>query len=400
MNTTTTNLSTLVIIKATNESQIFDSPQQAVEHLVKFGHLSIDKLTGNPLFILGEAMKKGIIEAKFNQEPEDRPALKMEIKAEPPKVKQLTIEGRPEPRPIPKPEPVKTEANPDKAAQLLALMGELITPQQAPINLEQVREVIREELSKQEPRKLEISYNGVKTEIEGHTRPQFETICKAIAEGLNIWLYGPAGSGKTHTAQQVAKALGLNFYSSSVCMQSTKTYLQGYNDARGQYVESEFFKAFKNGGLFLLDEADAGNANVLLVLNSAISNGFAAFPSGMVYAHPDFRVIAGANTIGAGGNQNYAGRTVLDGSSKDRFVYIPFGYDEKLETALSGNADFSAKVQALRAKATKLGIKDIISPRASINGAKLIRAGFTEAQALDMVIFNKMDEATVKLLKA
>jgi hypothetical protein len=61
--------------------------------------------------------------------------------------------------------------------------------------------------------------------------------------------------------------------------------------------------------------------------------------------------------------------------------------------------DFTKKVQEIRAKAVKLGSTAIISPRASIDGGDLINLGFTVAEALDMVIFNKLDESTTNLLK-
>lgn len=405
MNTTTTALNTFIIIKGTNENLNFDSPKQAVEHLVKFGHLSIDKLTGNPLFILGEAMKKGIIEAKFNQEQEDRPALKMEIKVEPPKVKQLTIEGRPigrpEPRPIPKPEPVKAEANPDKAAQFLALMGELITPQQAPINLDQVREVIREELSKQEaPRVIHEIKIMEQVKPVGAAHFLVPELVQLLAIGENVYLYGPSGSGKSHAARQAAELLNIDFFSLSICSQTTKTELLGYTGPNGNYIETDFYKAYKNGGLFLLDEVDNGNPNILTLLNSAISNGFCSFPCGQVQQHENFKIIAGANTIGNGGNVQYVGRNPLDGATKARFTFVEFPYDEKLEIELSPVKEFCKKVQALRAKANKLGIKAIITPRDSIRGGQMIQAGMSEETALNYRIYNKLSQDEAKLLKA
>jgi len=84
----------------------------------------------------------------------------------------------------------------------------------------------------------------------------------------------------------VADALSLSFHAISVGSQTSKSDLAGYMTATGEYVRTQFREAYENGGLFLLDEADAGNSNVLILLNAALSNGKMAFPDGMVDAHP------------------------------------------------------------------------------------------------------------------
>lgn len=292
---------------------------------------------------------------------------------------------------------VKPERN-DKAAQLINLLNEMVTPAAPQIDEETIRQLIKEEINKQEPRKIEINYNGVKHNLEGLIHHQFEDILKACSARLNVWLTGTAGAGKTTTAAKVAKALNLPFYSVSVCSQTTESRLFGYNDANGKYSETVFFKAYKEGGIFLLDEIDNGNPNILAALNSALANENCSFPCGMVEKHPDFICIAAANTIGTGGNIKYVGRNPIDKATLDRFIFIHFEIDENIEKKLSIES-FSVKVQELRRKAELKGMNVIISPRASINGSKLIEAGFTEAQALEMTIFNKCTQEEKNQLK-
>jgi cobaltochelatase CobS len=88
----------------------------------------------------------------------------------------------------------------------------------------------------------------------------------------NIYLVGPAGSGKSYIAEQACELLNLPFYQISVCNQTTQSLLLGYQNAAGHYVRSNFREAFEHGGVFLLDEIDNGNANVLAVLNSALAS--------------------------------------------------------------------------------------------------------------------------------
>jgi MoxR-like ATPase len=186
----------------------------------------------------------------------------------------------------------------------------------------------------------------------------------------------------------------------SVCAQTTESKLLGYNDANGKFVSTIFFEAYKNGGIFLLDEIDNGNANVLSVLNAALANGLCCFASGMVQKHKDFICIAAANTIGTGGNIQYVGRNRIDAATLDRFIMIDFKIDEVLELNISPNKEFTKIVQKLREKASKKGMSIIISPRASINGGKLVNANFSTDEALNMVIFNKLSQQEKEALNA
>lgn len=309
--------------------------------------------------------------------------------------------------------PKKVQESKPDAHQLLKQLGELMQPKSADIDegrivelilentisLGEILDLIKLQIKNQEPKVIEVRSAEKSVKIEGQQHKQFEQVLKAISAGSNVWLTGSAGSGKTHTVEQVATALNLTFYCVSVCSQTTESKLLGYNDANGKFSETVFFKAYSEGGVFLLDEIDNGNANVLSVLNSALANGVCAFPCGMVKRHKDFICVAAANTIGTGGNIKYIGRNRIDAATVDRFVLINFEVDTKLEAAICGNADFAKLVQDLRKKAESKGLDCVISPRASINGSKLIAAGFSIGEALDMVIFNKLSANDSKILR-
>ena len=138
---------------------------------------------------------------------------------------------------------------------------------------------------------------------------KFEMIKTCVENKIPVYLAGPAGSGKNHTLEQVAKVLGLEFYFTNSVQQEYK--LTGFIDAGGNFHETEFYKAFKNGGLFFLDEMDASIPEVLVLLNAAIANGYFEFPNGKITAHEDFRVVAAGNTVGSGADEAYTGRMVL-----------------------------------------------------------------------------------------
>ena len=140
-----------------------------------------------------------------------------------------------------------------------------------------------------------IDTKGITHKIEGVVHEKFEVACQLVHDGFPVYFYGASGSGKNVLAEQVAKGLGLDYYYQS-CVKDDFV-LTGNPTASGGYCESEFYKAFSKGGLFVLDEADSIPQDVSLTLNQAIANGEFTFPViGTVKAHKDFRIIACGNT--------------------------------------------------------------------------------------------------------
>lgn len=229
------------------------------------------------------------------------------------------------------------------------------------------RKIVREELKKAKPSSRTVhefrTPLGV-GEVEGdNLNAQFPEIVKAVSLGYPVYLYGPAGTGKSYLCKQVAKALGLDFYSSNAVTQEHK--ITGWNTADGTYVPSQFYRAFKYGGLFMLDEMDASIPEVLIILNQAIANGETEFPEGNVKAHPNFRVMGTSNTVGRGADDLYNARSQLDVATLDRFVFFNIDYDPKIEMLMArGDKDVVNFVRGLRKLATANGISAVFTMRA------------------------------------
>jgi cobaltochelatase CobS len=227
-------------------------------------------------------------------------------------------------------------------------------------------------------RKLEVKVGNKTSVIEGLKHKQLEQLITYSALRLNPLLVGMAGTGKTHAGEQVAGALGLPFYAMSVGAQTSKSDIIGYMDATGNYVSTHFRSAYENGGVFLMDEIDAGNSNVLIQINAALSNGMCSFPDKMVDRHEDFVFIASANTFGNGANRQYVGRNQLDAATLDRFAVIEWLIDDELESnltvGLNGKAWYMA-VRACRDFVAEKNIRALVSPRATQKGSKLLDAG-------------------------
>lgn len=225
-----------------------------------------------------------------------------------------------------------------------------------------------------------------------------EQVAKIANTGISQMLVGSAGSGKTTTCEKVAEILQLKFYPMSVGPQTTKSDLLGFINANGNYHVSPLRQAFEGGGLLLLDEVDSANAGVLTVINSMLANGYCSFPDGVIKKHDNFRCICACNTYGRGADRQYVGRNQLDAATLDRFVVIDFDYDEDLERELANNDKWVKRVQTIRKKAFDLKLRIVISPRASIYGAKLLQAGFIQSEVEEMTIFKGVsDEIRSKL---
>lgn len=208
----------------------------------------------------------------------------------------------------------------------------------------------------------------------------------------NIMLVGEAGSGKTHLASCVANAFGLKFYPMSVGLQTTKSDLLGFINAHGQYVTSPIREAFEKGGVLLLDEFDSAHAGVVTIINSLLANGHCSFPDGIIQKNDNFICLVACNTYGHGANIDYVGRNRLDGATLDRFITVHVGYDSKLEEMLTCNNAWISIINKIRKNIEKNGIKMIVSPRASMNGADLLDAGFKIEDVIDMVILKGADK--------
>lgn len=213
------------------------------------------------------------------------------------------------------------------------------------------------------------------------------TIAFVANQGIHQMLVGPAGSGKTTCCEKVAEMLNLTFYPMSVGPQTTKSDLLGFIDAAGNYHATPLREAFENGGLLLLDEVDAANAGVLTIINSLLANGYCSFPDGIKKRNENFRCICACNTYGRGADRQYVGRNQLDAATLDRFAVVDFDYDENLEKALAGNDAWVKKVQSCRKRANDLKMRVVISPRASIYGARLLAAGIPEKHVEEMVLW-------------
>lgn len=218
---------------------------------------------------------------------------------------------------------------------------------------------------------------------------QLAELLEFLACRKNVLLVGPAGTGKSTAARYAADALGLAFYPLSVGPQTSKSDFFGFTDAQGRPVWTVIRKAFVEGGLLLIDELDAAGAGSATYLNALLANGECVFPADIndtdkvtvEKKHPDFRVVACANTYGLGANRMYVGRNQLDAATLDRFVGLDWDYDTDLECRIGETQpEWVTFVWALRAAQNELGIRAVFGTRKIIDGTDLLNAGISLAR--------------------
>jgi cobaltochelatase CobS len=255
-------------------------------------------------------------------------------------------------------------------SDLVAMLNKIISELQA--KGQNVGEIIGDKVSVKTPKQQK---------IEGLHHEQFPKLMRYIGIGLrnpetplNIWLVGPAGTGKTTAARNAAKELGAKFEVVGVTDNEYK--LKGFIDANGRIVDTAFRKAWTSSEPYVLclDEIDGWLPGAQIALNSALANGCCEFPDGTKERNPQLAIICGANTL-HGPTGEYVARFKPDAAFTDRFVQIQWDVDGKLERAIAKNDAWVDYVQHCRKNAAERGVKVVISPRASFTGAMLLREG-------------------------
>lgn len=248
----------------------------------------------------------------------------------------------------------------------------------------------------------DITLDGLKSRLEPSfdepvKHKQFDKIVTMLRDGLNVYLYGAAGTGKNVLCQQIADELGLKFY----CASSVKDPFEmlGFADANGRLVETEFYRAFTQGGLFMFDEMDNSSASALTIANSALANRYITFPViGRVDAHPDFKIIGAGNTNGKGADELYNEREQLGAATLNRFEFVKIGYDKRIEMQIAkGDSELVDFVHDLRKSSKRLGYPFVVSYR-NINSIIKLKSKFSMKDCFQMCLLKGMSKDEVGML--
>jgi MoxR-like ATPase len=280
----------------------------------------------------------------------------------------------------------------DSAANVLATM---IAPAMAGMVSAEIEKAVAKIHANMAPvRHMVVIRERLETNLGEMVHEAAPKVLQLVNQGLNVMLVGPAGCGKTMLADTVATALGRQLTVISCSAGMSEAQLLGRLLPLGAggaftYIESPFMRAYATGGVILLDEMDAADANLLLVINAALANGgitvearAALGPDADTYVkrHPETVIISATNTWGAGADTQYVGRGALDVSTLDRFYRVSVDYDAKLEGKL-GSPVVVAWVTKVRAAARQNKLRRVVSTRTITRLEKALAAGYTFAEA-------------------
>lgn len=318
----------------------------------------------------------------------------------------------------------------DAAARALAALREALGPSRASVDAETVRGIVAETIAAeraaivQEAKEAAASAGVQRIIVERRDGPAVQAVDVGVQHAsfprllrtigardkdghrLSVWLHGPAGTGKTSAGMALAKALSLPFFLSGKLDSEFGVlgFIQPSLKDTDRCVVTEFRKAYQGGGIWLWDEADRSSPAAAAALHAALANGRCAFPDAVVTRHPDFACIVGANTFGAGNSAQFTAAVRLDAALLDRFVPIYWGIDDRLEqakcvTGPQGNR-WLAAVRAARAAANGRGMRDRITPRATVKGCALLDAGAPFDEACELLTLDADASAKAEILAA
>lgn len=222
---------------------------------------------------------------------------------------------------------------------------------------------------------------GTQTPTRDTMKPKSKTF-KQVVDDLtlrnNVYLYGKAGTGKTVLAKQVAEFLhtpikeggygmgsGDAYYILNCSQWTSPIQIIGGFSIKG-YEEGQLEKAWRNGGVLILDELPKLDPNTAGLLNDALSMSAdegAKLTNGKgekIVKHPDFMVVGAGNTDMKSTSVNFSGNNRQDYSLVDRFSGSMYQIEEDpiLERSLTYTAIYNI-AEGLRAQLPKDSIEAI-----------------------------------------
>lgn len=150
----------------------------------------------------------------------------------------------------------------------------------------------------------------------------------AEATGRNIWLAGPAGVGKTQTAEQWAARSGRMFRRFVFTRYATADDFlgaTGLKDGSTEFAPGPVLDAFRTpGAICLLDEPATGNPAAMSVLNGLLEGAAKIAYGPQVWHRGAGMVFLGADNSNGQGDSGgrFAGVQAMNTAFMDRFAFV------------------------------------------------------------------------------
>ena len=157
-----------------------------------------------------------------------------------------------------------------------------------------------------------------------------KAVLSSLVENDRILLVGPTGSGKSSLIAQFAARLNWPMRRINLHGETSVSDFLGTHKARNGEVFYQYGilpTAMREGHILVLEELDAATSEILFVLQGVLEEGgtltIADNAGEHIVPHPDFRLVATANTLGLGDDSGlYTGTSVLNASHLDRWSTV------------------------------------------------------------------------------
>jgi nitric oxide reductase NorQ protein/cobaltochelatase CobS len=159
-----------------------------------------------------------------------------------------------------------------------------------------------------------------------------QVVTKALEEGMNVVLKGPPGVGKSYLAKYICAQTNRPLYRVTLSETTYREDLLGHlqlvsspgGDSVTSWVDGPLTRAAREGGILLLDEINAADANTAAALNSVMeqeaTRSLTIPQTGeVVTPHEEFGVIATSNP-------GYQGTYEQNAAFEGRFRHVELDY--------------------------------------------------------------------------
>jgi cobaltochelatase CobS len=249
--------------------------------------------------------------------------------------------------------------------------------------------------------------------------PQTETALSQLARGRNVMLYGPAGTGKTEWAQQLAANTGRPFALISCDNGTDASTLVGLTvpDPSGgvSWQDGALTKAIRTPGCVVcLDEPSVARPGALFVLQNCLANRqlFIAETGTRISVANGVIFLATDNTNGTGGGarKGYTDTNRLNAAFLDRFgvrVFVDYMKPDDEAQVIVGYTGCTVELARLlvtaatvtRAAANDQTLSHGIGLRRLLSWAELLIDGIEPETAFKAAVLNTAAEQDVETLR-
>jgi cobaltochelatase CobS len=249
--------------------------------------------------------------------------------------------------------------------------------------------------------------------------PETELLLNGIRHGDKCLLVGPTGCGKSQMVLQLAARANIPLIRFNLHGETSVSNFLGHWVVQGkemEFLEGVLPTAMRKGSWLLLDELDSCTPQVSFLLHSVLEEKgclvMADKDGEVVEPHPDFRIVATANTIGKGEDSGlYTGTQILNEAFLDRFGtvirmdYLPFDEEVKVLIEKAPNlepviaAGLTTVASEIRKAFTEETVYCTFSTRRLVNWARKYTFLGDINKAAEIAILNRLSQDDRKVVE-